>query len=91
MDLDGLALWLGAIGTLCWIPCFWWMYHLSSKQNALIEELKEQTRRIETLSKIEHDLIKEVHPKVSEIKDGVEEVAAVVKGEQPNNRRRAGS
>lgn len=44
-----------------------------------MEQLTEQGRRIETLSKAEHDLIKEVHPKVGEIKDGLGEVIAAVK------------
>ena len=31
------------------------------------------------LSRIEHDLIKEVHPQVGEIKEGMEEMIAAVK------------
>ena len=34
-----------------------------------MKELHEVTKRIEKLSKSEHDLMSEVHPKVSEIKD----------------------
>jgi len=37
------------------------MRRLSIKQNDLLEELREQAERIENLSKVEHDLIKEVH------------------------------
>jgi hypothetical protein len=74
-----LAFWLTLVGTVCWAICFWWMYRISAKQNSLLDRLTEQGRRIERLSKIEHDLIKEVHPKVGEIKEGMEEMIAAVK------------
>ena len=45
----------------------------------------EQGKRIEKLSRIEHDLIKEVHPQVSEIKEGMDEMIAVVKENVENN------
>ena len=38
-----------------------------------------QGKRIEKLSKLEHDLIKEVHPQVGEIKEGMDAVVAAVK------------
>ena len=56
-----------------------------SKQNALLDQLREQGKRIEKLSKLEHDLIKEVHPQVSEITEGMEEMIAVVKENSENN------
>ena len=62
-----------------------WMRRLSIKQNALLDQLREQGKRIEKLSKIEHDLIKEVHPQVNEIKEGMEEMIAVVKENSENN------
>ncbi len=37
-------------------------------------ELREQGKRIEKLSKIEHDLLREVHPNVNEIKEEVQKV-----------------
>lgn len=74
-----LAFWMTLVGTICWGVCFWWMHRLSTKQNALLDQLREQGKRIEKLSKIEHDLIKEVHPQVNEIKDGMSEMIAVVK------------
>ena len=70
---------LALIGTACWVVCFWWMHRISSKQNDLLQQLRQQGQRIERLSRLEHDLIKEVHPQVGEIKEGVEEVMAVVK------------
>jgi hypothetical protein len=67
------------VGTLCWGVCFWWMHLISSKQKALLDQLREQGKRIEKLSKIEHDLIKEVHPQVSEIKEDMKEMKESVK------------
>ncbi len=76
-DLDfGMAV----VGTGCWVVCFWWMARISHKQNALLAQLREQGKRIEKLSRIEHDLIKEVHPQVGEIKEGMNAIIAVVKG-----------
>jgi hypothetical protein len=74
-----LAFWLTLVGTVCWAICFWWMYRISAKQNSLLDRLTEQGKRIEKLSKIEHDLIKEVHPQVGEIKEGMDEMIAAVK------------
>jgi uncharacterized protein YdeI (YjbR/CyaY-like superfamily) len=74
-----LAFWMTAIGTVCWAICFWWMHRISEKQNSLLDRLTEQGKRIEKLSRIEHDLIKEVHPQVSEIKEGMVEMMAAVK------------
>jgi hypothetical protein len=79
MNQPDAAFWMTSIGTVCWGVCFWWMWRISAKQNHLMEQLREQGRRIEKLSKIEHDLIKEVHPQVGEIKEGMEEMMAVVK------------
>ncbi len=79
MNIANLCALLTVLGTLCWGICFWWMYRISDKQNNLLAQLKEQGRRIERLSKMEHDLIKEVHPKVGEIKEGMDEMIAVVK------------
>ena len=85
MDKTGCAFWLTLTGTLCWVACFWWMYRISTKQNAVLDQLRAQGKRIEKLSKIEHDLIKEVHPQVGEIKEGMEEMIAVVKENSENH------
>lgn len=47
-------------------------------QDAMLKELHEMTTRIEQLSRAEHDLIREVHPQVGEIKEHVENVAEAV-------------
>lgn len=44
----------------------------------MLHELHDMTKRIEGLSQAEHDLIREVHPKVSKIEERVENVAEVV-------------
>jgi len=79
MGLTNAAFWMSVAGTVCWGICFWWMGRISTKQNRLMDQLREQGRRIEKLSKVEHDLIKEVHPQVGEIKEGMNEMIAVVK------------
>jgi len=57
------------------------MRRLSIKQNSLLDQLREQGKRIEKLSRIEHDLIKGSSSPVGEIKEGMEEMIAVVKEE----------
>jgi hypothetical protein len=52
------------VGIGCWCVCFWWMHRISSRQDAMLKDLHEMTQRVEQLSQAEHDLIKEVHPKV---------------------------
>ena len=73
-----LVAWLTVGGAGCWVACFWWMYRISSRQDAMLHELREQGQRIEKLSKVEHDLIKDVHPAVHDIKQDVAQVAAAV-------------
>jgi hypothetical protein len=58
------------------------MHRISSRQDSMLEELHEMTRRIEKLSKAEHDLIREVHPQVGEIKKNVENVREAVSSEK---------
>ena len=79
MTRDELAFWLSVAGMACWGACFLWMHQISAKQNRLLAELREQAARIEALSKTEHDLIKEVHPQVGEIKASMDEVLDAVK------------
>ncbi len=79
MDIAHLGFWMTMMGTICWAVCFCWMHRISSKQNRLLDELKQQNQRIEKLSKAEHDLIKEVHPQVGEIAESVEAMKQQVK------------
>jgi hypothetical protein len=85
MDKNNLNFWMTLVGTICWGVCFWWMHRLSTKQNTLLDQLRAQGKRIEKLSQIEHDLIKEVHPQVGEIKEGMETMIAVVKENSEND------
>ncbi len=69
------ALVLTWIGTLCWAVCFWWMHRISSRQDSMLQELHEVARRIERISRAEHDLIREVRPQINKIKDQMDTVA----------------
>lgn len=53
----------------------------------MLKELHGMTERIEKLSKIEHDLIRDVHPQVGEIKEKIEDVAEAVSSESANPKR----
>jgi hypothetical protein len=81
-DAPTIAFVLAWIGTACWGVCFWWMRRLSSRQEMMLKELHDVTRRIEKLSKAEHDLIQEVHPKVDEIKESVKDVSDAVSAQK---------
>jgi hypothetical protein len=70
------------IGLACWLVCFWWMRRISSRQDTMLNELHEMTQRIERLSEAEHDLIRDVHPQVGEIKEHVESVKEAVSPEK---------
>jgi hypothetical protein len=77
-DVQTIALTLAWVGTACWVVCFWWMHRLSSRQEMMLKELHDVTKRIEQLSKAEHDLLQEVHPKVDEIKESVKDMSDAV-------------
>lgn len=66
------------VGLGCWVVCFWWMHRISARQEAMLQELHDVIRRIEEISKSEHELIQEVHPQVGEIKEHVETVKDAV-------------
>jgi hypothetical protein len=80
-DVQTIALILAWVGIACWVVCFWWMHRLSVRQQATLKELHEVTKRIEALSKAEHDLLQEVHPTVEKIKESVKDVAVAVSAE----------
>jgi predicted transcriptional regulator len=44
----------------------------------MLEELQEVAKRIEALSKAEHDMLQKVHPAVEKIKESVKDVAVAV-------------
>ena len=80
-----IGLVLAWVGTACWIVCFWWMHRLSSRQEAMLQELQKVMKRIEELSRAEHDLLREVHPNVEKIKESVKDVAVAVSTEDAKN------
>jgi cell division protein FtsB len=84
MTKDGIIFAMSVAGTICWGVCFWWMHRISAKQNSLLDQLAKQSQRIEKLSRAEHDLIKEVHPQVGQIKEGMDEMIAAVKENTEN-------
>ncbi len=57
MDGDAIIYWLTWLNAVCWGVCFWWMHRISTRQDAVLNQVKEQGRRIEKLSREEHDLI----------------------------------
>ena len=81
-DAETIGLILACVGMGCWGICFWWMHRLSSRQEAMLQELHEVTKRIEKLSRAEHDLLREVHPNVEKIKESVKDVAVAVSAEE---------
>jgi hypothetical protein len=81
-DVQTIAIVLAWIGTACWVVCFWWMHRLSSRQETMLKDLHDVAKRIEKLSKAEHDLISEVHPKVEEIKASVKDVSDAVSSQK---------
>jgi hypothetical protein len=64
MDQGTIAYWLTWVGTGAWVVCFWWMHRISSRQDALLTELRE-------LAQTQHNILREVHPDVGEIKGGL--------------------
>ena len=64
MDQATIAYWLTWVGIGAWVACFWWMHRISARQDALLTELRE-------LARTQHDILREVHPDVGEIKEHV--------------------
>ena len=67
----------------CWGGCFWWMHRISTRQDAMLEQLQKQAHRIEGVAKEEHKILAELHPNVEAIKEhvsAVSEKVAEVKG-----------
>jgi hypothetical protein len=65
---------VSVVDIACWGICFWWMHRISERQNAMLEELQQQARSIEELSKEEHEILKELHPTVQKIDETVDQV-----------------
>jgi hypothetical protein len=50
------------------------MHRISQRQDAMLQQLQEQARRIEGVSKEEHQILQELHPTVQKIEEGVDQV-----------------
>jgi hypothetical protein len=74
------------LGMGCWVVCFWWMHRISSRQDIVLKELHQMTQRIEHFSKAEHEIIQDVHPQVTEIKEQVKNVAQAIEHEGTGGR-----
>lgn len=70
----------------CWIVCFWWMHSLSRRQEAMLERLHDQTRRIAQIAGEEKTILKEVHPAVEEIHEELKDVHESVKAQRRGSR-----
>ena len=62
----------------CWGICFWWMHRISTRQNAVLDQLNRQASRIKEVSEEGHAILSEVQPNVEAIQKGVDEVAEKV-------------
>jgi hypothetical protein len=55
------------------------MHRVSNRQNAVLDELREQGQRIERIAREEHKLVKEIHPAVGELDQKIDDVHRAVK------------
>ena len=62
-------------GLACWPLCFWWMHRISARQDAMLTQLREQTRRIERVSEEEHEILTQLRPSVEKIERDLSEVS----------------
>jgi len=58
-----LANFVTLLDIACWAVCFWWMHRISQRQNIMLEELQEQARSIEELSREEREILKDCIPR----------------------------
>jgi len=74
-SVEKLTFWITFISGACWPVCLWWMHRISKEQRAVLQQLQRQGARIESLSQEEHELVKELHPQVGEIKEDIQQMA----------------
>lgn len=72
MDQAAISYGLTWVGTGAWVICFWWMHRISSRQDALLTELRQ-------LAQTQHDILRQVHPDVGHIKAQVVEEKETIK------------
>ena len=74
------------VDIVCWGVCFWWMHRISTRQNATLEQLRKQARRIEDVSKAEHEILTDLHPSVQKIEKGVDQVSEKIEASDSSPR-----
>lgn len=70
--------WITVVDLGCWCICFWWMHRISTRQSAVLDQLRDQAHRIEKVSKEEHAILTELHPNVEAIQKEVGKVSEKV-------------
>jgi hypothetical protein len=78
MTAENVIFWLTVFSSLCWPVCFWWMWLISRRQNALIRDLRNQARHIADVARDEHELLKDAHPQIGEIRDAVHKLTNTI-------------
>jgi hypothetical protein len=63
---------IALLDVACWGVCFWWMHRISSRQEAMLDQLRKQGDRIENVAREEHEILQDVHPKVEKIEKNIE-------------------
>jgi len=87
MSETDIGYWLTWLGTLAWGINFWMIYRISSRQDRLLDTLREQAERITELSQTQHDILQEVHPNVNLIRDAVNDVAEEIEDVRRDTQR----
>ena len=62
----------------CWFVCFWLMFRISTRQDAMLNQLREQARRIERVSEEEHEILTQLRPSVQKIEKDLDQVSEKV-------------
>jgi hypothetical protein len=65
------------------------MHRISSRQDATLQQLQEQARRIEDISKAEHEILTDVHPSVQKIEKDLGEVSEKIEPENSSSPSRS--
>lgn len=67
--------WITVADLGCWSVCFWWMHRISKRQDAVLNQLQQQARRSERVSKEEHEILTELRPSVHKIVKDLNDVS----------------
>lgn len=70
--------WISMASFGCWGVCFWWMHTISSRQNSVLDQLRDQAQRIEKMAEQEHAILSDLDPNVEKLQQGADEVSEKV-------------